>query len=113
MNLLNEITDDPKQKMTVVTPQGDEFDFYLEFRETQGLWFCNIAFKDTVINGLGLVCGANILRQWKNILPFGLAVGSSDVGDPYYIDDFVNGRIQVFVLTEAEVKATEEEYYGV
>ena len=113
MNLLNEITDDPKQKMTVVTPQGDEFDFYLEFRETQGLWFCNIGFKDTVINGLGLVCGQNILRQWKNILPFGLAVGSSDVADPYYIDDFVNSRIQVYVLTEDEVKWVEETIYGV
>ncbi len=113
MNLLNEITDDPKQSMTVVTPDGDEFDFYLEFRESQGLWFCNIAFKDTVINGLGLVCGQNILRQWKNILPFGLAVGSTDVGDPYYIDDSVNGRIEVFVLTSDEVLWVEETIYGV
>ena len=113
MNLLNEITDDAKQQMTVVTPSGEEFDFYLEFRESQGLWFANIAYKDIAINGFGLVCSRNILRQWKNIIPFGMAIGSTDVGDPYYLDDFVTGRIGLFILSKEEVEQVEAEIYGV
>lgn len=113
MQFITEITDDPKQQMSVVSEDGDVFELYLEYRESQGLWFANVVYGSTVINGIGLVKSANLLRQWKNIIPFGISITCTDKGDPYYLEDFSKKRCQLVVLTAAEVLLIEDEIYGV
>ena len=113
MQLLDEISDDPKQQFSVITSGGQTFELYLEYRETQELWFGNIVWNELVINGLCFVNSPNALRQWKNLIPFGLAIVTNDAGDPYYLDDFAKGRAFAYVLSEDEVKSVEEEIYGV
>ena len=110
---ITEITDDARQSLKVVVETGEEFSLSLEYRESQQLWFCSVSYLDTTINGLGLVASFNILRQWKNILPFGIAIRTTDVGDPYFADDFTKERAKLYVLTSDEVEQIEAGIYGV
>ena len=112
MKQIVELTNDPRQNYTVIGENGEQIDLTLEYKETQELWSASIRYESFEVNNLYLTSRPNILRQWKNIIPFGILVGTNDNADPYYLDDFVNGRAQVFLLNEEDVQAVEEEFYS-
>jgi len=112
MRSITEINNDARQKFVLVTENGEEINFLLEFKPTQEGWFFNLEYSDTTINGVRLCNFPNILRQWKNSLPFGMACTVTDGGEPNFVDDFVTGRVQVHLLTESEVEQIEEDSFG-
>jgi len=113
MKLLTEITSDYKQKHRVVLENGEEFDFTLEFIEQQEGWFYSIKYGDNFeIKGQRLVLGMNILRKWKNLLPFGIGVISENLIEPSLIDDFISGRVDINILNSSDVQYIEEQVYG-
>ena len=107
MQILNEITADPKQKFTVITSAGEEFTLRLNYMPTQSLWFFDVEYKDFAVNNRCLVNNWNLLRQFKNLIPFGIGVICTDEGDPYFVDDFANKRVQLTILSAEEVKEVE------
>ena len=60
----------------------------------------NITFT---LNGLRITNSPNMLNQWKNILPFGLACFSTANREPSLQQDFASGNSVLYVLTQAEV----------
>lgn len=113
MKLLTELSNDYKQKHRVVLENNEEFDFTLEFIQQQEGWFYTIKYGDNFeVKGQRLVLGMNIIRKWKNLLPFGLGVISEDLIEPSFIDDFTSGRIEINILNENDVEQIEEEIYG-
>ena len=110
---ITEINNDAKQQLTLVTEDGFEIKFLIEFRPTQTGWFFNLTHNDLTINGVRLCHFPNVLRQWKNIIPFGIACVVTDSGEPYYIDDFSSERVAIYLLTESEVEEIEEDIFGV
>ena len=112
MRQLTAISTDPKQKFTVVTEDNQSFELSLEYSDQQQCWFYSITFGILSINGSRIVTGANILRNYKNVLPFGLAVTTDDLSEPFLIDDFSTGRVGFFVLTAAEVTGIETDFYN-
>lgn len=107
MQILNEITNYPKQKFTVITTEGEEFTLKLNYSPTQQLWFFDIEYNDFILNNHCAVTSYNMLKQWKNILPFGMGIICTDEGDPYFIDDFSSKRCRVTILSIAEVEELE------
>ena len=107
MKQIDKLTAANKQSFRLTTEDGEKIEVYLYYNPSQEAWNISIGFGDFVLNGLQLVVSPNILRQHKNVLPFGLAVGSIDGQDPRYITDFVSGRIGVLLLTGAEVEIVE------
>lgn len=107
MKLIDRLTTDASQQMTLVTDANDTVPLGLRFLPRQQLWRFNIAYKSFSDNGNILQCSPNILRQYKNNIPFGIACTSTDSLGPLYLDDFTTGRIKLYLLTADEVQQIE------
>jgi hypothetical protein len=103
MKLLNEISNQPKQKFIVNTESNRLFQLELEYIVSQQGWFYNITFGDFQLTGQRLAVGPNILNQYRRILPFGISCTTKDGQDPFFQDDFSTSRIELFLLTQSEV----------
>lgn len=75
-------------------------------------WIMNISYGSFVKNGLNVCTYPNVLRQWKNILPFGLMFATADQTDPFDINDFSTGRVSVFLLDSTDVASVESQIFG-
>lgn len=107
MKQIDKLTASSKQKFIIAAETGEDIEIYLQYNPSQESWNISLSYQDFVINGLQLVVGGNILRQYSNVIPFGLAVGSLDGLDPKYITDFVSGRVALILLNEFEIEAIE------
>ncbi len=109
MQQLNNLTNDANQLMTFTLTDGSDLKLVFIYRPAIQRWSLNVSHALLTLNGVNLCLGPNILRQWRNIVPFGLAVLSKDGLDPVDISDFQTGRITVYVLTPEEVQQVENE----
>lgn len=113
MQLLTELTDDYKQKYSITNEDNQTFDLLLEYIELQESWLFSISYGDSfTLNNNRLVYSPNILRQYKNIIPFGLSVNTIDKSDPYFLSDFTSSRVELYVLTEEEVEQIEKNIFS-
>ena len=110
MQQLMDISDNYKQNFTFTLENGKQFTMDLWFSDSQLGWFFDIEFEDFKATGLHLVNNPNLLDPYFNILRFGLACVVTDGQEPYFLDDFVTGRVQLNVLNEDEVKQLLEAY---
>lgn len=112
MRQITEISEDPKQRLTIITEDNKSFELKLVYSDQQQGWFYSIIFGNLSINGIRLVSGANILRAYKNIIPFGIGILTEDRSEPVLIDDFSSERVKMFLLNEQEVKNVESDFYN-
>ena len=112
MRIVTEFTANPKQTCTLVLENQETVAFRLYFLPTQLSWYFDFTYNDVTSNGNKVVLGVNILRSFKNIIPFGLAFQSNDGVEPFEIDCFINGRVTVYLLSSADVEAMETNIYG-
>jgi hypothetical protein len=112
MKQITEISDDAKQRFDIVTEDNQSFELQIEYSDQQGGWFYSITFGDFSMNGVRLVTGANILRPYKNLLPFGISIVTDDLSEPIFIDDFSTDRVKFYLLTEEEVDQVESDFYN-
>lgn len=108
MIILNSLTNYPAQKFKVVGENKEQISIVLRYMPSVQQWKMDISSGDFKAYGVVLVNSPNILRQWKNILSFGLAVSSIDGADPIYLDDFSKGRIVLSVLNTIEKDVIEQ-----
>lgn len=106
------LTSDSNQKITQITEDGLEFDITLIYLSTQSGWYMTIEYEDFIVQNMRLCNHKNILRSFINKLPFGLLVDVIDGGEPYFLEDFISGRVNIYVLTTTEVQEVETEVYG-
>lgn len=112
MRQIVELTNSANQDMSLLGENGEVIAFKLEYKPTQGFWYFDLSYNGKTINGARLVISPNILDSYKNIFSFGIACTSNDGGDPYFVDDFVNDRVQLYLLTEEERDEQDERLYG-
>lgn len=67
-----------------------------------GWFFTNITYGSFVLNGLRITNLPNMLFQFQNKIPFGLACFSKANREPSLQDDFVSGNSKLYILTQAE-----------
>ena len=108
MTIIGGLTGQPKQQMTLQIADGTQASFYLEYREQQTGWFWDLTWGVHTINGNRLTTFPNILRQWKNILPFGISVLTSGNVEPLNQTDLVDGTATLLFLTDTDVQLVEE-----
>lgn len=107
MRYIDKINNNPDQQYTLLSEDGDSISMALKYMPTQGAWKANFALGDFVLNGITLVCGANILRTFKNNITFGISVKSDDGLDPTFLNDFSSKRVKLYLLNAADVLAIE------
>jgi hypothetical protein len=93
----------PNQSFTIADPNGGgPISFTLRFHTRTQSWYMDMTFGTFILNGFRLAYGSNVLRQYENSIPFGLAVFIADALDPFLINDPSSGRMSLFLLTTAE-----------
>lgn len=107
MQRLNNLTNDADQLITFQLPDGTTAQLEFVYRSGTQRWTVSITYSTFSLSGYNLVTGPNILRQWKNVIPFGMAILSTTGLDPMYPTDLVDGTIFVEMLDADEVEEVE------
>jgi hypothetical protein len=110
---IDNLSDDADQTTEVVLDDGSVVQFEFNFLPAVQLWMMNVTYGSFQANGITLVSHPNILREFRNNIPFGLALTSADGFDPLDISDFISGRIVLYVLTQSDVADLEASTFGV
>lgn len=111
MLLINNITNDAAQQSTLTGIPGLQIGMLLRYMPRIQRWIFNINYNNFTVNGLAVVASPNILRQWKNIIPFGIACTCAGGLDPFRIDDFSNGVANLYLLNSDDIAAVETEFF--
>lgn len=84
------------------------------YRPIQQGWFINeLVYGDFILRGIRIVNSPNMLNQWRNKLPFGLACFTQGNREPSLQQDFSSEAAKLYVLTQAEVQEFSEYLTGV
>jgi len=108
MRQIEGITDNSKQDFSIVLDDGSLLGLSLIYRPTIQRWSFDITHEKLNLNGKILCTFPNLLRVYRNNIPFGIMIFVLDSTDPIYIDDFLNDRAQIYILSENDVQAIED-----
>jgi hypothetical protein len=117
--IISGLTSNTPQQQPIVLPDGTTLTMTLTFRPQQGTiqggWFVDYAWDGQSPpwqnNGMHLVTSPNVLRQYKNQLPFGLTVSTTDNQDPQAQTDFISGYCTLVLLDAADVIDIEQVFF--
>lgn len=107
---INNITNRPSQNQVLVLPDGTQITFQIYYSSTQQGWFITnlvYATKNFTSQGIRITTSPNILRQFKNQIPFGLTCVTSNGQEATQIQDFQSGFATLYILSEDDVQTYE------
>lgn len=111
MQAVTGITNQPAQIVNLTASDGSTVTLTLAYRPQQLGWFFDLQWNGTSpateINGRRITAFPNLLRQFKNILTFGLACVTTDGLEPLGQDDFSTQYATILLLSPADVKIIE------
>lgn len=90
MFVLNNLTTAGNQTSTAILADGTRVVLTFRYRAAIQRWTVDVAYKTFVAKGLGLSTHPNLLRVWRNVIPFGLQVVTDDGTDPFMADDLAS-----------------------
>lgn len=112
MKRIVNLSNEPKQRIQLVTDNGDNIDFFLEYKPRVESWFFSFEYKGIKATNLTVCLHPNILRQFKRNIDFGIGFKSNTKIEPFSIDVFKNGGCSMYLLNEEEVKSVEANIYA-
>ena len=111
MYQLTNLDNSPKQSITMILDDNTRVVFTFTYKPQQMGWFFGFIYGDTNCQNIRLTTSYNILRAYRNWLPFGLRCDTVDDDEPLDQNDFINGYANVYLLTKSDVQAIEGNYY--
>jgi hypothetical protein len=106
MYLIQNITSNPSQAQTLILPNGQQTNLTISYYPQQYAWFIvSLTYGTFTLTGIQITTNPNLLHQWRNQLPFGLACFVSGNREPTQQQDFSSGAAQLYILSAAEVVA--------
>lgn len=103
MFIIQQLTSDSLQKQILILPDGTQLTMTIYFVPMQLGWFItNLTYGDFILNGLRITNSPNMLNQFRNQIPFGLACYSTQNREPSQQQDFSSGASKLYILSEAE-----------
>lgn len=110
MYIINQVTADPVQKQNLILPDGTALSMTIRFVPQQFGWFINeLIYGTFTLDGIRITVSPNMLRQFKNQIPFGLACYSNTTPrEPSQQLDFSSSAFSLFLLDATEVNQYEE-----
>lgn len=106
------LSNEASQEITMLLEDQTRIVFTFEYKPNQLGWFFGFQYGDINYQNIRLTTSYNILRAYRNYLPFGLRCDTPDLEEPMGIDDFVNGYASVYLLTKADVQTVEGNFYA-
>lgn len=110
MFAIQQITNDALQEQTLLLPSnGAPIVLTLNYVPLQYMWLIKrITYGDFVAENIRICVSPNMLYQFKNLIPFGIACYSQASREPTLQQDFISGAAKLYLLTEEEVAAYTE-----
>ena len=111
----NTFTNDPIQQVKIQLPNNTSFVLKLQYNALINGWYADIIYNTAnfTLLGIKITNNLNILHNFRNKLGFGLSFVISDNGELWYKDDFLSGRVQVYLLDNADISSLENVYNNV
>lgn len=112
MQQLTNITNSPKQQFTIQLENGDIFELFLHYNARMEAWFFSFNYNDIAINDLKVCLHPNILRNYRRIIPFGIAFIADNLVEPFQVESFTSNACSLYILNEEEVNTIEEYFFS-
>lgn len=112
MQVITSLTSHPNQMHRLVLENNETADFHLYYSARMQSWFYDIDYKKLTINGIKVVLTPNSLRQYRNIIPFGISFMTDSEVEPFERECFTSGRVQMGILNAEEIKQVEVNIYN-
>ena len=109
------LTDAADQINNIQMPDGSTGILEIIYLPTIQRWIYNFthpSFPNGMIQGQGLCAYPNLLRQFKNIIDFGLACQTTTGTDPVNSFDFLDGNASLYILDAQDVISAEQTFFG-
>lgn len=110
MKILDGIRATGKQKLRTLADNGDIIEITLYYLPAVQQWKMDVVSGDFDLNGLRVYALPNILGQYEKIIPFGIGIIIPAGGEPFLINDFSSGRVQMAILTPVEMVEVDDFY---
>lgn len=103
---LTNFTNAPNQIAEISLPDGTTANFSLTFDELVNSWFFDFSYSNKNLNYFGqrLTSNPNLLYPFRNILTFGLMCTVNDGGEAWFINDFITGRVNLYILDATDLQ---------
>lgn len=111
MYQITSLGNEPKQEIVMIVSDNIRVPFTFEYKPNQLGWFFGFQYGDVNYQNIRLTTSYNILRAYRNWLPFGLRCDTADDQEPMDREDFLTGYAKVYLLTEQDVNTIESNYY--
>lgn len=111
MYKINSLGGEPKQQVTVLLDDNSRVVFNFEYKANQLGWFFGFEYGDINYQNIRLTTAPNILRAYRNWLPFGILCNTEDGLEPMDLDDFSTDYAQVYVLNKNDIDSLENEFF--
>lgn len=112
MYIATTITQYPNQLHSIPLENNETAEIRLYYNARMQCWYLDIQYGEVIINCIKMVIHPNLLRQFRNIIPFGIMIAADGFVEPFEIEAFTSGRVQFGILTSEEVKQVETEIYN-
>jgi len=115
MNIIDGLGNEAYQIIQLVLSDGSVAVLELKYRPMTQRWNLDVVhdtFPAGAVRGIGLSAHPNLLRQWRNVIPFGLACVTNTGVDPFSIEDFATQRAVLYLLQGADVRTIETDVFG-
>lgn len=103
------ITNEAKQRFFVTIEGYDSAEISLEYRPNQQGWFMSLSWGNFTFKNERVSVAPNFLRQFSNIIPFGLMVWGVSAIDPYTQDSWLSDN-KMYLLDANEIEEVEALY---
>lgn len=111
MLYINKITSNAAQQINLTGLPGIQIVMTLQFMPRTAAWVMGVTYGSFSVQGIAVVSSLNLLRQFRNRIPFGISCIRADGLDPYQIDDFALQRANLYLLNADDVIEVEEEWF--
>lgn len=111
MYQITNLGNEAKQQITILLDDNSRVVLIFEYKPNQLGWFFGVKWGDYDYKNIRLTTSYNILRAYRNYLPFGLRCDTLDDEEPMDLNDFTSGYAILYFLTKADVEAIEGNYY--
>ena len=112
MKRITNVTNNPKQHIILQNENGEDIDFYLEYKPRVEGWFYSFKYNELETKNLQVCIHPNILRQFQRNIDFGVGFMSTNNAEPFSVDAFSTGKCEIFLLNKDDVLNIESEIYG-
>ena len=104
-NQIVNFTADPSQNIVLVLADGTTISMDLNYFAGQEGWVYSLNYNtgQFIVSNRRLVMSPNMLSQFREIIPFGLAVTTTDGYEPIFLTDFATSRASFYILESADV----------